>query len=430
MSAFNSKKDLQDRIGELQVLHGPEWQTPPPSKALSLLRRLANDPGIVGIMKKHDWRIGILEEMPPEGFVGISPVCVLGLNTNKGMKVSLRLRTDDREGFRNYHTIRATLLHELAHNDISEHDNSFWTLVSKLNKEVIELDWTKSSGRTIGRQRRQVYSDRLSASERGFDDSSSEDDNESHLDDADPRGYLLGGHTTGRSRLLDTAPNNSAKRASTLAAENQSRVSPQPDANTKPNPTTSENTAPVNTAPKLKTYWRCPDCSYHNELSDLKCLACNGSAPLLRGVTVESNDKAIESVGMDVTDIHDPVVERNKRMEKQLQTLVQSTDVASARTALETLKIIVGNILLLPNEEKYRAVHPSNKNFFNRVGRHLAAMDFLREIGFVDEPSLDRLAFKRNDMALLWMAKSCVEVKLESFASSLLVAEEPVVAAN
>lgn len=423
MATFNSKKDLQDRIGKLQVLEGYEWQTPPPSKALSLLRRLANDPGIVGIMKKHDWRIGILEEMPPEGFVGISPVCVLGLNTNKGMKVALRLRTDDREGFRSYHTIRATLLHELAHNDISEHDQSFWTLVSKLNKEVVELDWTKSSGQTTGRGRRQVYSDRLSASERGFDSSS---DDEHLMNDPDPEGYHLGGKNYGQSRLLQLTPTHTPK--STPTANKPTSTSPSPPAaqptqdEPVPPQTTSKPSEPVHNLPK--TYWKCIDCAYRNELVARNCLACNGLSPLLRGINVESNSQAAEEVGMDITDIHDPVVARSQRMEKLLNGLVQSTDINSAKLALETIKLIVSNILLVPNEEKYRSVYPSNKNFFNRVGRHLSALDFLREVGFVDEPSLDRMVFKRNDQVLLWMAKSFLEAKLESFAASLTT-EEP-----
>lgn len=37
-------------------------------------------------------------EMPPEGKVGISPVCILGVNINRGQEISLRLRTDDLRG--------------------------------------------------------------------------------------------------------------------------------------------------------------------------------------------------------------------------------------------------------------------------------------------------------------------------------------------
>lgn len=88
---------------------------PPASKALALLHRLASDPGIVAIMNKvlnvviliaydaygcefvkcfvlvvvsnvligilqHRWRVGILTEMAPVGYVGVSPKCILGFN--------------------------------------------------------------------------------------------------------------------------------------------------------------------------------------------------------------------------------------------------------------------------------------------------------------------------------------------------------------
>jgi len=379
-------------------------------------------------MKKHDWRIGLLEEMPPEGFVGISPVCVLGVNTGKGMKVALRLRTDDRLGFRNYHTIRSTLLHELAHNDISEHDQSFWQLVSKLNKQVVELDWTKSSGKIAGRARRQVWSDRLNPSERG--DSSSEED-EPILDDPDPEGYLLGGITTGVSRLIGLS-----NPSPTIKPTASPKPTPQPPPPVIPSsaslpppsaqiPSEKPSTMDVDVVPKkFRTYWKCPDCSYRNELVARNCLSCNGLAPLLRTEHIESNERATEELGLDVTQIHDPVIERSMRMEKLLSSLVQSTDIASAKLALETLELIVGNLLLMPNEEKYKSVYPSNRNFYNRVARHLSALHFLREIGFVDEASTDRLLYKRNDPVLLWMAKSSIRNKLDSFAASVSVEEE------
>jgi hypothetical protein len=51
-----------------------------------------------------------------EGRVGVSEVCILGYNVNKGQEISLRLRTDDYAGFRKYLAIRKTLVHELTHN--------------------------------------------------------------------------------------------------------------------------------------------------------------------------------------------------------------------------------------------------------------------------------------------------------------------------
>lgn len=75
---------------------------PTAPEALKLLHRLAADPGIAGIMSKHRWGVGLLSEMPPEGKVGVSPVCILGVNINAGQEISLRLRTDDLKGFRRF----------------------------------------------------------------------------------------------------------------------------------------------------------------------------------------------------------------------------------------------------------------------------------------------------------------------------------------
>lgn len=90
------------------------WQlsglSPIPTEALKLLHRLAADPGIAGIMTKHRWSVGLLSEMPPEGKVGVSPVCILGVNINAGQEVSLRLRTDDLKGFRRHALLCVLLL--------------------------------------------------------------------------------------------------------------------------------------------------------------------------------------------------------------------------------------------------------------------------------------------------------------------------------
>ncbi|GIL91008.1 hypothetical protein Vretifemale_18701 [Volvox reticuliferus] len=120
------------------------WQRPglhpPPAEALKLLYRLANDPGIMGIMATHCYRVGLLSEMPPEGKVGISPMCILGVNINAGQEISLRLRTDDLKGFRKYERIRETLIHELAHMEFGEHDNNFKQLNSLLARECATIN--------------------------------------------------------------------------------------------------------------------------------------------------------------------------------------------------------------------------------------------------------------------------------------------------
>eukprot|EP01024_Parvocaulis_polyphysoides_P073567 TRINITY_DN9475_c0_g1_i7.p1 TRINITY_DN9475_c0_g1~~TRINITY_DN9475_c0_g1_i7.p1 ORF type:complete len:359 (-),score=53.50 TRINITY_DN9475_c0_g1_i7:422-1498(-) len=114
--------------------------TPPPEQAMKLLKQLATDPSIVHIMNVHNWNVGLLSEMPPEGKVGVSAMCILGYNVNKGQEISLRLRTDDLKGFRKYIKIRETLIHELTHMVWGDHDINFKNLNSQLLKEVAAFE--------------------------------------------------------------------------------------------------------------------------------------------------------------------------------------------------------------------------------------------------------------------------------------------------
>lgn len=145
---------------DFRTLHLPGIKlNPPASKALKLMHKLAADPGIVAIMNKHRWRVGIMTEMAPEGYVGVSPECILGFNKNHGEEISLRLRTDDLKGFRKYDSIKKTLLHELSHMVHSEHDVNFYALLKQLTEEAAKLDWTKSRGHTLSDHNLQYYED-------------------------------------------------------------------------------------------------------------------------------------------------------------------------------------------------------------------------------------------------------------------------------
>ncbi|XP_027343121.1 uncharacterized protein LOC113855680 isoform X2 [Abrus precatorius] len=133
---------------------------PPPSESLKRMHMLAADPGIVAVMNKHRWRVGIMTEMAPIGYVGVNPKCILGFNKNHGEEISLRLRTDDLKGFRKYERIKKTLLHELAHMIYSEHDANFYALDKQLNHEAASLDWTRSASHTLsGMRNSAVYED-------------------------------------------------------------------------------------------------------------------------------------------------------------------------------------------------------------------------------------------------------------------------------
>lgn len=126
---------------------------PEEHKAREILSTLASDPGILSVLSKHKWSVGALCELYPEGYVGVSDVCVMGLNENHGQRILLRLRTDDLKGFRKILSIRKVLYHELAHNVHSDHDDNFYMLMRQIENESKELDWRNSRGSTTGVKR-------------------------------------------------------------------------------------------------------------------------------------------------------------------------------------------------------------------------------------------------------------------------------------
>jgi len=146
-STFGTRKTSLTKYGfrDIQVLPG----LPRMEEAKNILSSLANDPGVQAVMNKYKWSVGCLCEMYPEGYVGVSDVCVMGLNQNKGQKILLRLRTDDMKGFRKILSIRKVLFHELSHNEFSEHGNDFYILMRQVERDVEQLDWTKSAGRRL-----------------------------------------------------------------------------------------------------------------------------------------------------------------------------------------------------------------------------------------------------------------------------------------
>ena len=242
------------------TFHGYEaWNVPslhpPPAEALKLLHSLAADRGIVLLMTQHRqatcmhpnkaftlprcslpsfqqlsstgpvkhllrvllayrWSVGKLSEMPPEGKVGVSPVCILGVNIGAGQEISLRLRTDDLRGFRRYDRIRETLIHELAHMVFSEHDNHFKELNSQLLREAAAQDWARSARALAGEA------------------SSFHEDWESHSANAHsasvPVIHRLGGASPGSSDAQAAAAQAALERAHAQAAS----ASPVPELRT------------------------------------------------------------------------------------------------------------------------------------------------------------------------------------------------------
>merc|ERR1711933_480551 len=63
--------------------------------------------------------------------------CLLGYNTNRGLRIDIKLRTDDLSGFRPYPELVSTLIHELSHNWVGEHNLLFWTNYAQMRAEYL-----------------------------------------------------------------------------------------------------------------------------------------------------------------------------------------------------------------------------------------------------------------------------------------------------
>lgn len=135
----------------------------------AILQRLATDGGILSAMRERRWRVGALKEMPPEGRVGVDPVCVLGYNVNRGQEIRLRVRTDDRKGFRSISQLLHVLAHELAHNVCDQHDNEFKETMRWVERKIKHVDWRGAGGHVLsdGSVARAIPTSRIAASSPG-----------------------------------------------------------------------------------------------------------------------------------------------------------------------------------------------------------------------------------------------------------------------
>eukprot|EP00580_Thalassiosira_gravida_P002846 CAMPEP_0201605280 /NCGR_PEP_ID=MMETSP0492-20130828/5152_1 /ASSEMBLY_ACC=CAM_ASM_000837 /TAXON_ID=420259 /ORGANISM="Thalassiosira gravida, Strain GMp14c1" /LENGTH=445 /DNA_ID=CAMNT_0048069495 /DNA_START=265 /DNA_END=1602 /DNA_ORIENTATION=+ len=120
----------------------PGSSTPHAWEARTLLEKLATDPGTVAIFESRELIVGSLGEMDPVDDrlmqqTASEGACLLGYNTNRGMRIDVKLRTDDLSGFRPYAELASTLIHELSHNWCGDHDVLFWTNFGQMRVEYL-----------------------------------------------------------------------------------------------------------------------------------------------------------------------------------------------------------------------------------------------------------------------------------------------------
>mmetsp|Transcript_24914 Transcript_24914/g.70937 ORF Transcript_24914/g.70937 Transcript_24914/m.70937 type:complete len:666 (+) Transcript_24914:96-2093(+) len=142
-SAWGTKQDKQYRFNSIKAEF--KFIEPPPFDAEKLLQRLATDPGIIDLMTSRRFTVGILTEMSPVEAQdrmakrGTPDMDLLGYNQNAGEMIVLKLRTDTLKGFRPYHDLINTLIHEMTHNVWGPHDQNFWKLYGELKAQYMRF---------------------------------------------------------------------------------------------------------------------------------------------------------------------------------------------------------------------------------------------------------------------------------------------------
>ncbi|KAE8901055.1 hypothetical protein PF002_g2118 [Phytophthora fragariae] len=332
-------------------------------KAQEILEKLANGRGILAVMAKHKWSVGVLAEMPPDGKVGVDPVCVLGLNQNKGQKILLRLRTDDLLGFRKFLSIKKVLFHELSHNVHSEHDSKFYQLMRQVEKECNELDWTSSSGAAVG-------------------GSPAKPHDESTPESGSSSGHRLGGGSAGTSRLLNLASDGS------IATQS-------PASTTKPEPLHASVEPEKAPTPIVHV-------SEDVEMEELAALAVPlqpSEAPQRSPEKTEVREKTVDEEVATLA-----MSDRERRIHDAVQHLRPRYSSDAIAKAVSLLHKIVSNIINHPTDAKFRSIRKANRLFEGRVARIPECLEFLLALGFEDQT--DKFVLVREDPVLLWIGRS------------------------
>lgn len=421
--------------------------SPPPADALKRMHMLASDPGIIAIMNKHRWRVGIMTELAPVGYVGVSPKCLLGFNKNQGEEISLRLRTDDLKGFRKYQSIKKTLLHELAHMVYTEHDENFYALDSQLNKEAESLDWTKSRGHTLNGAKVTKDFDE----EDFFDEIGDENfaqrlggNQYDHLGNARESSvaaaYRRLSHTSdvGASKLrdepdpddfVDVRDENKQPILPEAHSDSRSEFEPDPDDSIEDASTPEHHSGSLEIASGV-AHPAEPDpddLETRTSIAEVENMEISNDTVISDGnlnrppgetnadeTTIEVDKPDPDD--MEIQRIQDSVTIVSNRLKKAIYALKTGASPGEATNVLQMLLKIVRNIIEQPNEMKFKRLRKGNPAIKRKILNFAAAVEILSVVGFVEEMISEGtgaqepyLVLKRNDPGLLWIAKSMIE---------------------
>nr|XP_025700307.1 uncharacterized protein LOC112801649 isoform X4 [Arachis hypogaea] len=418
---------------------------PPPSEALRRMHMLAADPGIIAVMNKHCWCVGIMSEMAPVGYVGKSPKCLLGLNKNQGEEISLRLRTDDLKGFRKYESIKKTLLHEL------------------LNQEAANLDWTRSASHTLsGVRNSEIHEEDFIAESSdvrqklgGNRIDQLRSARESSISAAYLRMANVSLNKSGGSEVYqELDPDYSSVHASEnpdhmisfskeIVANDtpilvEKGLSSEPDAHDdtikgmkqEPDPDDSDHAETLHTQTSdmysaTMHVSREPD----PDDSESSLKSVNASQDTSNMAEHDLDDPvfptpSFSTMQIDEPDpddqefqrINDPVTAVCNRLQMALEILRGEATPMQTASIVQTLLKIVSNVIEHPEEMKYKRLRKANPVIERNIIGNKAALEILFLVGFSEDVIMDNLGkpevylvLKRNDPGLLWLAKSTLQ---------------------
>lgn len=392
-------------------------------RALAILEELRSDPGFLDVMRRKKWRVGALKEMPPEGKVGIDPVCVLGYNTNNGQEIHLRLRTDDRLGFRSRISMRQVLAHELAHNEISEHNNEFKELMRWIEREASKADWTKRGGRAVvkgydagGGEGLDPLEDAIEQGEKihlnfvgvlGSRDETTGivEAQEANLDDEGTESERA--HRAERTSTDSTEGNRSSQAREEHMLSASPLTSPDRSLPTKgPADTTGVHRAgEISSSKAQRPTGALTDMGFSEGFAILALRENSGNieraAHWLVTAEYRSENSWETSEGME-----DRVLMENVRgtVGALLRAGLGREKLVSA---LDALHLYLSNVLRNPGVERYERINANNEGFRRRVGEWAQAVEILVVAGFRLTDGMWK--YSSRDNGRLWLTKSVVQ---------------------
>lgn len=332
---------------------------------------------------------------------------------NKGEEISLRLRTDDFQGFRKYHVIIETVLHELAHMIHSDHDARFHELNRKLNKEYTALDWHKVGGQALGGMR---ASDLRTASEMSAAAAANRARSATAVE--------AGGSTkAGPPTLMDEDTKEPAGGASPdqgeLVVVSWSEKAEQQEIGF-----VAVADAFSDGADRSSTTVACgspSDTSGDNSGSsgltqeaegDLTPVAAaEGTKPVpMDSSGVEPKTPCVLPEPMLIATGDPASTEKAARFHSLLKGVCSECAAAgqAPSASLSLLSRVIGNIRANPLEDKFRRINVGKPKFQALVGRFKGGFDLVSELGFKPTDA-DHYEYTRNDPGLLWLAEAVLE---------------------